>query len=296
MDKRLNIPQIFHKSRHCYSLIEIWHQVHQNFEECETIICDFQKCSFLAHVGVAFLGGMSLYAQHRNKQLNFDWNTLDSKIRINLEQNGFLYSLGAGPIGWDGNSVPYRQDREQNPNAIMDYLFNQWLGKGWINVSPKLQEAIVGMVWELYTNAFEHSQSPIGVFSCGQHYPKQRELHLSLVDFGEGIPGNACKLPENSDLSPTQALEWAFRCGTTTVQNGVSRGMGLSLLQEFITKNHGSLKIFSNDAYVKINDNEVKYEHRPINFGGTLINIAFKCDESYYCLSSEIQKTPKQWF
>jgi hypothetical protein len=37
----------------------------------------------------------------------------------------------------------------------MKYLLNQWLGKGWGNISSRLQEAIAGQVWELYTNAFE---------------------------------------------------------------------------------------------------------------------------------------------
>jgi hypothetical protein len=73
-------------------------------------------------------------------------------------------------------------------------------------------------------------------------------------------------------------------------------GTGLNSLQSFIRSNQGNLKIFSNDGYVNIKDNEVRYETREIDFGGTLINIAFKYDESYYCLASEVQDTNEQWF
>jgi hypothetical protein len=72
--------------------------------------------------------------------------------------------------------------------------------------------------------------------------------------------------------------------------------MGLSTLQNFISTNQGNLKIFSNDGYVNIKDNKVIYEKRTIlhgrgyanDFQGTIINIAFKCDESSYCLASEV--------
>jgi anti-sigma regulatory factor (Ser/Thr protein kinase) len=229
-------------------------------------------------------------------QLNFDLETLKPDIRMNLAQNGFLYSLGAGQAPWSGNSIPYRNDDRQDSEAIMTYLLNHWLSKGWVSISSRLQEAIAGQVWELYANAFEHSHSPIGVFSCGQHYPKKKELHLTIIDFGQGIPTSVQSLSQNAALNPSQALEWAFQSGTTTASNGVSRGTGLNSLQSFILTNRGNLKIFSNDGYVNIKDNEVKYETRAIDFGGTLINIAFKCDESYYCFASEVQDTDRQWF
>jgi hypothetical protein len=206
------------------------------------------------------------------------------------------YSLGAGKAPWSGNSIPYRNDDRQDSEAIVTYLLDHWLGKGWVSISSRLQEAIAGQVWELYANAFEHSHSPIGVFSCGQHYPNKKELHLTIIDFGQGIPTSVQSLSQNANLNSSQALEWAFQFGTSTAANGVSRGTGLNSLQSFILSNRGNLKIFSNDGYVNIKDNEVKYETRAIDFGGTLINIAFKCDESYYCLASEVQDTNEQWF
>lgn len=296
MTIKLTVPRIYHSSDCCHSLFKLWQAVNQQLETSSDLTLDFQGCKFLSHIGVAFLGGLAHHVRAQGGQLNFDLETLKSNIRMNLAQNGFLFSFGAGQAPWSGNSIPYRNDDRQDSEAIMTYLLDHWLGKGWVNISSRLQEAIAGQVWELYANAFEHSHSPIGVFSCGQHYPNKRELHLTIIDFGQGIPTSVQSLSQNANLNSSQSLEWAFQAGTSTAANGVSRGTGLNSLQSFILTNRGNLKIFSNDGYVNIKDNEVKYETTAIDFEGTLINIAFKCDESYYCFASEVQDTDRQWF
>jgi anti-sigma regulatory factor (Ser/Thr protein kinase) len=189
---------------------------------------------------------------------------------MNLAQNGFLYHFGSGQVPWEGNSIPYRRDDLQNRDVLMDYLLNKWLGQGWVNVSTRLRDKISGTVAELYANAFEHGQSSIGVFSCGQHYPKQKELHLTTIDFGKGIPTNVRFFNQNLTFDSGSALQWAFQPGNSTAHGEVSRGLGLNLLQRFMTKNRGSVKIFSNDEYVKIKDNKIGYGTGAIHFGGTL--------------------------
>ncbi len=61
-----------------------------------------------------------------------------------------------------------------NVADLIAYLKTKWLGRGWITVSTRLRDAIVGRVWKIYANAFEHSHSPVGIFSCGQHYPRRK--------------------------------------------------------------------------------------------------------------------------
>jgi hypothetical protein len=296
MTVKIEIPLIYHASEHCQALLEIWQIVDQKLETSLELTLDFQKCSFLSHLGVAFLGGLSHHVRSKGGQLNFDWDTLQPKIRTNLAQNGFLSSFEEGSAPWNGNSIPYRQDLDQNKCAIMGYLLNHWLGKSWVNISSGLQGAIAGSVWEIYANAFEHSNSSLGVFSCGQHYPKKKELHLTIIDFGQGIPNNVRSLPQNRSLDSAEALAWAFQTGNSTAIKTISRGIGLSTLQKFLLTNQGNLKIFSNDGYVNIKDNMVRYQKRTIDFQGTLINIAFKCDELSYCLASEVTSGVKKRF
>ncbi len=296
MTIELKIPKIYVTSDCCHALFKLWQSIRQLPDHNLDITLSFQGCTFLSHIGVAFLGGLAHHVDNRGGKLTFDWDSLRPEIHMNLAQNGFLYHFGSGQVPWEGNSIPYRRDDLQDRDVLMDYLLNKWLGQGWVNVSTGLRDKISGTVSELYANAFEHGQSSIGVFSCGQHYPKQKELHLTIIDFGKGIPTNVRSFNQNLTSDSGAALQWAFQSGNSTAQSGVSRGLGLNLLQRFMTKNRGSVKIFSNDEYVKIKDNKIGYGTRAVDFGGTLINIAFKCDESYYCLASEVEDTHKQCF
>lgn len=292
----LCLDTISDRPGHFDKLFKICYEVAQLPEDCLDITINFNYCEFIGHSGVAFLGGLVHLIQSRGGRVNFDWNSLQPSIRMNLAQNGFLYYFGNGSSPWDGNSIPYRSDQQYDPTALGDYLRYKWLGKGWVNISSGLQEAITGQVSEIYLNAFDHSQSQIGVFSCGQHYPKLGMLHLTVIDFGIGIPTSVRSLPQNAPFTTKEALSWAFESGNTTKQSGISRGLGLNLLQDFVSKNHGNLMIFSNDGYVTIGDNGVIYKNKDINFSGTLVNIALRCDEQYYCLASEVPSIDEPLF
>lgn len=87
-------------------------------------------------------------------------------------------------------------------------------------------------------------------------------------------------------------LKWAFQRGTTTKPNGTSRGMGLDLLKEFVKINKGKLEIFSHEGYAIIDSKREEFLNRSTFFEGTLANITFICDESYYHLASEALGAP----
>lgn len=281
----LSIPKIWNASEDYNKLFKLWEQICKSPLD-EDFELDFKACNFLGHNGVAFLGGLTHLIQHRGGRVTFLWHTVAPNIKMNFAQNGFLYCFGGSQEPWDGNSVPYRSDCHHDKSEIMEYLLEKWLGKGWINVSTPLQNEIAGQVSEIYGNAFEHSDSQIGVFSCGQHYPEKNCLDLTVIDFGMGIAERVRILPENTHLSSKEALFWALASGKSTVRD-VPRGLGLNLLQKFVQYNKGTLRIFSNDCYVKIDDNNVEYNNQKVNFSGTLINITLKCNEEFYCLASE---------
>jgi len=105
-------------------------------------------------------------------------------------------------------------------------------------------------MWEIYSNAFEHSSTDIGVFSCAQHYRSRNDLILSAVDFGRGIPENVRLFLRRqhvdeesvSKLSGAACLKWAFERGNSTCTEGIARGLGLDLLKEFVRVNRGKLE------------------------------------------------------
>ena len=252
--KTIQIPTLNDEPSDFSQLFEIWIEVNDYFED---IRFDFSYCRFLRPNAVAFLGGLARLIESRMRTVTFDWNTLrNSWVKSTIRQNGFAYAFGDATAPRDGSSIPYREDKTIDMNGIMDYLTYNWIGKGWVYVSRKLRDAIAGRMWEIYNNAFEHSGTKIGVFSCGQYYRQQKHLVLSAVDFGRGIPVNVRSFFRQhtgdevrvSKLSDAACLEWAFERGNSTCTGSVARGLGLDLLKQFIRLNEGKLEMYSNDG------------------------------------------------
>ncbi|AFZ13444.1 ATP-binding region ATPase domain protein [Crinalium epipsammum PCC 9333] len=285
----VTVPTINDKAKDFDRLFQLWTQVQENTKE---VIFDFSQCFFLRQNAVAFLGGLARLIESRGGKVIFDWDTVKNHVRMNLKQNGFMYAFNSGEEPWQGNSIPYREDRYQDIDGLTHYLAEQWLGKDWVHISDLLRSVIVSTAWEIYANAFEHGRTEIGVFSCGQHYPNLGELKLSVVDFGVGIPQNVRDFQKNPNLPADQALQWAFQKGTTTRGGRVTGGIGLDYLKQFVHINKGKLQILSNDGCATIDKQQEVYEKRPSFFGGTLVNITLLCDESYYALELEPDDEP----
>ena len=289
---QLSIPTINDDPPDFDKLFELWGLV----KGCSSnVTVDFSGCDFLRPNAVAFLGGLARLVEHRNHRVEFDWDTANDKILAILRQNGFAGVFGyTRTLGGPGSSIPYREDRTYVTNVesnIINYLKFKWLGSGWVRVSSRLRDAIVGRVWEIYDNAFLHSKSSIGVFSCGQFFWRMGLLKLSVVDFGVGIPANLRRHlkahPFVEHLTAAQCLRWAFQQGSSTKHDTTRRGNGLVLLKEFINVNHGKLEIYSQNGYALIEGGKEKFNNRRKFFQGTLVNITLRCDERYYQLADE---------
>lgn len=291
-EKVIQIPTLNDVPTDFGRLFEIWKQVNGCFED---VRFNFSRCGFLRPNAVAFLGGLARLSKSRRGSVIFDWSTLKNRaVMTNLCQNGFAGIFGCKSTRWDGNSIPYREDSELDMNKIMDYLTDKWIGRGWVHVSSRLRDAIAGRMWEIYNNAFEHSGTDIGVFSCGQHYKK--DLILSVIDFGRGIPANVriflCQHVDEalvSKLSGATCLKWAFERGNSTCMGDVARGLGLDLLKEFVRLNQGKLEIYSNDGYAIVDKDGERFENRDISFEGTAAHITLRCDENLYQFRNEAE-------
>lgn len=287
--KIIYIPRINDSPADFAELFRIWDAVNDYFEDVKF---DFSQCEFLLPNAVAFIGGLARLIESRSGTAVFDWNAShNAAVMTNLSQNGFAGYFGHTSSGWAGNSIPYREDNVRNVDGIMDYLEIYWLGRGWIQVSQRLCDAIVGHVWEIYNNAFEHSESEIGVFSCGQHFPEYNELLLSVVDFGQGIPAKVRNFlsgdPRAGQLTATGCLRWAFQSGTSTKPKEEPGGLGLDLLKEFVQLNHGKLEVYSNEGYALIDKDGERFTNITTSFEGTVFHITLRCDENLYQFADE---------
>lgn len=289
--EQIYVPHVWDREEDIDSLFAIWQKVVDKGPLDVTI--DFTKCDFLSHIGVAFLGGLARFITFNSGSVFFDWDTVCTRLRKHLETNAFLSTFNNFSVEPRAN-IPYREDQKPSTELVETYLKENWLGGGLINLSESLKNEIVGRVWEIYANAFEHSCSPIGVFSCGQYYPQYEKLELVVIDFGVGIPYNINQYIKkqgiDESISSNLALKLAFKDGISTkvdTKSFQSRGLGLELLKEFVRKNKGRLQIFSHDGYAVIDENNEVYLKRKSFFHGTLVNITFMSNQTYYRLANE---------
>jgi hypothetical protein len=283
--KIIKIPTINNGFQDYSFLFGLWPRVNKDNLE---VRLDFSSCTFLGSNAVAYLAGLYSLIKHRGGNVTLNPDKMQSNVRANLAQNNFFNHCGLEINSRAGNSIPVRHDVELQKEAFISYLKSKWIGTGWIGCSAPLRNMITSKVCEIYVNAFEHSQSPVGIFSCGQHYPNLKKLELTLVDFGVGIPYNVRSYFQRTDIQPSNALRWAFYNGNSTKRDdGIARGVGLSILEEFIQKNSGYIQIFSEQSWGRISEKSV-FVPLPNNvFPGTLITITLKSDEKYYDFTSE---------
>jgi anti-sigma regulatory factor (Ser/Thr protein kinase) len=251
-------------------------------EKGEDVVFDFSECGFFHQHGVAFLAGLTRLLQAAGRTVYV--KGLKGDVRKNLGKNGFLHKLlGENPVSV-GNAIPFRQDN--NADGLMAYLREDWLGRGWVHVSNKVQDAIATAVWEIYSNAFEHGASSVGVFTCGQHYPQMHVISLTVVDFGAGIPGTVRTVRGMEALSDENAIIWALQPGTTSKQG--NRGVGLNLFWDFVKLNGGSVDLLSHHGIVRIAGGKIEAKRSKRRCPGTLLNITLKTDERLYVFADEI--------
>lgn len=291
MQKTIFIPTLNDGRADFQFLFDLCNRLNDSFEN---VLLDFSRCSFLRPNALTILGGLTRLLEYQCGNVVYDWDSIKNQaVLAILMQNGFAEKFGLSSHPWDGSSIPYREDLTQDMNEILDYLNDHWLGKGWVKLTHALRDIIIGKKWEIYNNAFEHSASPVGVFSCGQHFPNQNDLVLSVVDFGVGIPTSVRSFfktfvaSETVDrISDAECLKWAFRKGNTT-KCDIARGLGLDFLKSFIAVNHGKLEVYSNAGYVIVDDSGERHQNCPVSFPGTVVHITLRCDENIYTLSSE---------
>lgn len=278
------VPTINDDRKDFLNLFELYKNC---FEEPMDIILDFSECNFLRQNGVAFIGGIINLGNQGGKSIFLDEKTIKSDVKTNLCQNGFATKFFKDELirPWTGNSIPYKEFSRSDFHAILPYLEENWLGRGWISIQDELKDSIVTRVYELYANSLEHSNSRVGCFSCGQNYKNKNELTLSLVDFGRGIPNTVLDHLKGGVTDTLDAMRWAVTEGNSTREvskTGYRGGMGLSLVQAFLTLNGGCMEIYSNDCLYGIKEGEIYFEKLDVNFQGTFVNIKLVRDSSFY--------------
>lgn len=284
---RFYLPQ---QIRHDYWGFEALTQLHAQAEEyfLEDIEIDMAATSWLdADMCAAF--GALLYSLGDNLNTVNLVNIQPGVERI-LSKNGFLSHYGRVkiPDSW-GTTISYQRFDASDDRFFSGYIEAEFIHRIEMpEMSPGLLKKFRESIFEIFSNAVLHSRTRLGIFSCGQFFPKQNKLDFTVADLGVGIRHNVSEYTGLS-MSASQAIAWATKEHNTTKGGPVPGGLGLKLLGEFIDLNGGCLQIVSDEGYwQRINRNSASYSlgHR---FPGTVVNIEINtADTQSYVLSSEL--------
>ncbi|MCW5206417.1 hypothetical protein VU08_05750 [Desulfobulbus sp. F5] len=215
-------------------------------------------------------------------------------IRPNVEsilsKNGFLSHYGRKRIQdrW-GTTIPYQRFDIKDERYFAKYIEQEFLHRTELpDMSLGLMKKFRESICEIFGNSVLHSQTKLGIFSCGQFFPNRNRLDFSVADLGIGIRRNI-KDSLGLELSPEQAINWATQKGNTTKRAPLPGGLGLKLLGEFIDLNGGCIQIVSDAGYWRRQNRKTDMTLLRNPFLGTVVSIEINtADTNSYVLTSEL--------
>lgn len=209
------------------------------------------------------------------------------KIQTILCKNNFLTFYGYSSV-WDTNNttIPFEKFKRSDSNKFAQYISDQLLDRTELpRFSPKARNKIASVIQEIFVNSVQHTETEY-IYACGQFFPNKKYIDFSITDTGSGI-ANVVNSIRDRKLNAIDAINWALIDGNTT-KKGVPGGYGLTILQDFLHRNHGRLQIISNDGYYCDDNGEKKFHFLGADFPGTVLNLRIMTDDTkLYVLKGE---------
>jgi hypothetical protein len=286
---KLQLPQIRHDRAGFESLVRLNAQTENCF--FKGIEIDMSRTAWFDADMCAALGAI-LY--RLGDDLNMvQLTNIQPKVRQVLSKNGFLSSYGREriPDTW-GTTIPYQRFEVKDDRYFASYIEKELvLRREMPRMSAGLLKKFRESVFEIFSNAVIHSRTELGIFSCGQFFPKRHCLDFSVADLGIGIRRN---VKENAglDLLAEDAIAWATEGRNTTKKGSIPGGLGLKLLREFISLNGGRIRIASDSGYWLLEGDRVHKSKLSQAFPGTVVSLEINTsDTQSYVLSSEVSES-----
>ena len=207
-----------------------------------------------------------------------------------LSKNGFLSHYGRVqiPDQWE-TTIPYQRFDIEDDHYFAGYIEREFIHRSEIpEMSLRLLKKFRESIFEIFSNAVLHSRTRLGIFSCGQFFPKQNRLDFTVADLGVGIRQNIEDYTGRK-FSPENAIVWATEEFNTTKRGKLPGGLGLKILCEFIDLNGGSIQIVSDAGYWQRKNK--KPVARPLShpFPGTVVSVEINtADTNVYRLASDL--------
>ncbi|MEN5277447.1 hypothetical protein ABE527_10890 [Brucella sp. TWI432] len=253
--------------------------------ENEEIEIDCSKLSwFDAHLSgpLRTIVNLSKLRNNRHKLTK-----VKNDIRDILSKNGFLKRKLDDVYG---TTMPVKSFTLDESKDFAAYAKRNLSRPEMPKMTLQLQRKFHEGIDEIFANCSLHSYSKVEIIAAGQIYPRKHLLTISISDGGIGIVGSLKKagIPIRNH---SEAISWAMQKNNTSRQGDIPGGLGLAVLQEFISKNSGKLIISSKSGYWCQSGKEVVTKKLDYEFPGTCVIIEINsADKKSYDLKAPVSK------
>jgi hypothetical protein len=226
------------------SLAELWSLA--SLLVSRSLELDLSKCSSLDPNMAAPLG--ALLAVVADKLNRTEIVGVQAAIENSLRRNQFLTHYGYAGLEAGPTILPFQRFHLTDERLFGEYLIRHLPGKGFPRLTAGAGKVFQQSIFEIFQNAITHSESKLGVFVCGQFFPNELRLNLTISDPGIGICSKVRAFLGNQDLPSEAAIQWALAGGHTTRTGRRPGGVGLKFMLDFVKQNRGNIQIVSGDA------------------------------------------------
>jgi len=269
-------------------LIDFYHQTEKVF--FDEVVVDFSNVFWFEANLCAVLG--AILVELKSKLNNIKFIRLNDKIKNIFLRNDFLsYSSSEKLVNFSQTTIKYRKFDSEDEKYFMHYVNGELLSKSDLpKMTIQLKKKISESIFEIFVNSVSHSETILGIFTCGQYFPTKERIDFTIVDRGIGIKEKIRK-EIGEKMQGDEAIAWALEERNTTRKGDIPGGLGLKLIKEFIKLNEGRIQIVSNDGFCELSGNEVFQQVFNLTFPGTLVNIRFNiADTKRYKMSDEVDE------
>lgn len=262
------------------------------WSEDEVVTVSFSQSARFDSTYTAPLAVVLNRIEDRNKY--FEFGDVPKLMQDLFFKNRFFHGVGIGirPDGVPATCIPFEHFQTSEADRFYDFLDQYLEGKGLPPLNSTFCLQLLQCLGEIFVNAEYHSESALGVFVCGQHYPAQQHLVLTIADAGVTIPERIASR-FGTYLPPVQALEWAMKKGNTTKKN-TPGGIGLKLLRDFARENHGAVWITSGSAFWEMQSGVETISALDDPFPGTVVTLKIPTEPTPGALPPELSNFSDQ--
>ena len=286
------IDRLVKSDIHGYSFLANFYKQIVSQDRNKELFVDFVNCQhFDANLSAA-LGALL------DKLLEDGYKLWLTNVRLGvkriLSRNHFLKAFAVETNNQEKeNFIEYKKFNRDEETAFKEYISIGLFEKKHVpKHTEKAGDKVLESIYEIYVNAIHHGNCNY-VYCCGELNPGVNPvLDVTIVDCGNTIAYNVneyCKRKGISLMNSREAIEWSMIRGNTTKDAGkVPGGLGLAILQEFITLNKGALQIVSADGMLEYRNGQTSTSVLSAAFPGTIVNMEFNFnDNNIYKLRSE---------